>query len=213
MTIDPENQATIEDRLARIGTEKAKPKPNRTLVKQWFRDIRNARGDEHTPLPQAAHTKSTPAVEGSHENEDSRYIVGAVGHDECNKPVPIVEPGIEAAIDGESPNPHEAYADLTNRLLRYLTGFLNLTGSSPERRCTAMAVAIAAASKCIAPETIDHRTDEQVGELLGVGKAAVNRALQQFREEFPEITRNRHFRSDEAREAMSQAKRQLTSKV
>ena len=206
MTTPHENQRIVDGLLAKIKAENAKARPNRTAIKQWFKDVRNARGDEHVALPQAAHTKSTPAVEGSHENEDSRYIVGAVGHDECNKPVPIVEPGVEAAIDGESPNPHEAYADLTNRLLRYLTGFLNLTGASPERRCTAMAVAIAAASKCIAPETIDHRTDEQVGELLGVGKAAVNRALQQFREEFPEITRNRLFRSDDAREAMSRAK-------
>jgi len=90
--------------------------------------------------------------------------------------------------------------------MRYLTGFLGLENASPERRATAMAVGLCAAAKAINPEIIAHRADEDVGDLLGVSKAAVNKALQHFREEFPEITRNPHFRSDEARANMSKAK-------
>lgn len=210
MTIDPENQAVIDDRLARIGTEKAKAKPNRTLIKQWFRDIRNARGDDHTPLPQTSHTKSAP-IEADSGNpfkadEDNRYIVGTLATGEDGKLVSIVEPDAPAKADGTPENPYEPFADLVNRLMRYLTSFLELDGASPERRASAIAVGLCAAAKAINPELTGHRTDEQVGELLGVGKAAVNRALQQFREEFPEITRNRLFRSDDAREAMSKAK-------
>ena len=196
--IDPENQAIVDSLLAQIKAENAKAKPNRTAIRQWFHEIRNARGDDHVALPQASHTKSKP-IEADNgdpfkDDEDKRYIVGTLAKGDDGKLVTAVEPNIAAAIDGIDPNAFAATSDLLNRLLRHLTGFLDLANATPERRASVMAVSLCAAAKAINPDILDHRTDEQVGELLGVGKAAVNRALQQFREQFPEITRNPHFR-------------------
>ena len=212
--IDPENQAIVDGLLAQIKAENAKAKPNRTAIRKWFHEIRNARGDDHVALPQASHTKSKP-IEADNgdpfkDDEDKRYIVGKLAKGDDGKLVRVFEDDPAARVDGTPENPYEPFADLVNRLLQHLIAFLDLEGASPERRATAIAVGLCAAAKCINPELIQHRTDEDVGELLGVGKTAVNRAVQMFRERFPEIERNPHFRSEEARENMSKAKSQLT---
>jgi hypothetical protein len=212
--IHPENQRIVDGLLAKIKAENAKAKPNRAAIKQWFYEVRTARGDEHVTLPQASHTQSKPLPENHNplkEAEDSKYIRGESTTTDNGRPDRVINIDIAAQIDGTSANEFKPFADLVNRLLQHLVSFMDIDTASPERRTKAMAVALCAAAKCINPDLIQHRTDEEMGERIGVQKAAINRAVQMFRDKFPEIERNPHFRSEEAKANMSKAKNQLTS--
>ena len=109
--IDPENQAIVDGLLAQINAEKAKAKPNKTFIKECFKQIRNARGDDHVPLPHASNTVSAP-IEPENgdpfkEDADRHYIVGTLAKGDDGKLTKFVESDASAKADGIPENPFE----------------------------------------------------------------------------------------------------------